>query len=705
MPKYLENRHLDSGPSFALEAEGGSVNLPSMSLLKFLPLLVFLLFAFEKAYAVDTSFNNFVVIDEDAFLSGLNGDLTKEHPLYKKIMDEFGANYEDIGKRQAERALAGKDVFVGGGLNKIGIRYGKDFIDFKVNIERQLSPDLFDDERWIVRDMFSFEVSASTLLSKLSDQGTIDIGESQAALFAGLSFKRKFTWVHFADSYNEGLTRRFDKLFLPFLSISPKKLLNIPEGEILKKEDSLTFSAGAIGSLPVSGPIWASAGALLKYKKLASIQLQGVTDEEQIKEGEKLRIQVEKNLGVEVGIRASLQIDFLKLLRFTLLSFDFSYELDHSYKTHLSFTSRDLEEINYDEELQRQLKDAFRFGHFDGRRYPHLVLATEESKKATMNSKYLLLLLGGIKDQATTHVEVNKDNTIHTFFKHYFEKTTFVQNFLSRFMSGVIKSLLGLGSSINNALSDVRRFELEYKSTENLLESKNKYKVTKENFSITIDRSFDSGRLNKLTKRAAIEILESYGGVDPLVWVLLRNDRLNGPLHLNGRFIIKKEGLGHLNTLSYKEVYAGIKNICRSFFCRKGIEKKFDLYWKELNHKSYDHKTYKSCKPKFKLFQSARKRRYLWESCLQKRTKVTLEEKMTHIPLWRLKDFMNKLTEKSSSKVDLYNFFGISNVFLHGSFEALDTNQSEFVSYFREGNFDGLGVIDGFLIGNGLKAD
>ena len=253
---------------------------------------------------------------------------------------------------------------------------------------------------------------------------------------------------------------------------------------------------------------------------MASIQLQGVTKSEQIKENEQLRIQVEKTTGVEVGLRASLQVDFLKLLRFTLLSFDFSYELEHSYTTHLSFSTEELEEIEVDEELQRQIKNSFRYGHFDGRRYPHLVLATEESKKATMNSKYLLLLLGGIKDQATTHVEFKKDEMIHTFFKHYFEKTTFVQNFLSRFMSGVIKSLLGLGSSINNALSDVRRFELEYKSEENLLESKDKFKVTKENFSMTIDRSFDSGRLNKLTKKAAIEILESYGGVDPLVWVL-----------------------------------------------------------------------------------------------------------------------------------------------------------------------------------------
>jgi hypothetical protein len=705
MSKSLENSNWWKRSALSLEGEAGSVSLHLMSLVKFISLLVFLLLAFEKASAADTDFNNFIVLDEDALLSGLNGDLSKEHPLYKKIMDEFGNQYEEIGKRQAERALLGRDVFIGGGLNKIGIRYGKDFVDFSVNIERQLAPDLFDDSRWIVRDMFSFQVKASTLLSKLSEQGTIDIGKAQYALFAGLSFKRQFTWVHFADSYNDGLTKNFQKLFLPFLSMKASEISNLPAGEILKKEDFLTFSAGAIGSLPVTGPIWASAGALAKYKKMASVQLQSVMEEEKVKENEKLRIQVEKTIGFEVGIRASMQIDFLKLLRFTLLSYDFSYAYDHSYKAHLSFTEDDLEEINENNELQKQIDNSFRYGEFDARAFPHLVMATEESKKATMQSKYLLLLLGGIRDQATTHVEIFKGEKISTFFKHYFEKTTFVQNFLSRFMGGVIKSLLGLGSNITNALSDVRRLDLEYKSEENLLESKEKLSVNSENFSMTIDRRFDSGRLNKITKKAAIEILESYGGVDPLVWSLLRSDKLQGPLHLNGKFIIKKEGLSHLNGLSYKEAYQAIKGICKTFFCRKGVEKTYDSYWKELNHRSYNNEVYKSCRPKFKLFRSARKKRYLWESCLQKKTKVTKIEKLTHIPLWRLKDLMRKITEKSDSKVDLYNFFGVSNIFLHGSFEALDENGREFVSYFREGDFNGLGIIDVFLIGNGLNAE
>lgn len=678
-----------------------SFNLRPMSLYKLLPFLLILMLAYEKALA--TEFNNFHVVNGERLAEGLGRDLSQEHPLYKKIMDEFSHQYEAIGMRQAENALQGKDVFVGGGLNKIGLRYAKDFVDFQVNVERQLSPDLFDDERWIVRDVFSFEISASKLLSKLSEEGTIEIGEAQYALFAGLSFKRQYTWVHFANSYNDGLTKNFHKLFLPFLGFANNGFTNLPNQEILKKEDFLTFSAGAIGTLPVYGPLWASAGALAHYKRLAMVQFQSVDESERVREGEVLRMQVEKTTGVEVGVRAALSIDFLKILRMTLLSYDFSYEYEHSYKTHLSFSSHEIERIKENQEMNSQIKKGVRYGELDIDYFRPNLLALEDSKKATLKSKYVLLLIGGMKDQETTHIQIKKDNELHTFFRHNYEKSFFVQNFWSRVLGTVFKSLVGLDSIVNKSLVDLRRMKIEYKNIENLIETKKKYEVKEENFSLQIERTFRSGKLTKLTKKHAVEVLETYAGVDPLIWDLLRADQLKGPVSMTGKYVIKKPGLDYFHNMSYKEIYAQIKKVCKSFFCRLYLEKSFDKYWKEWSHKSYTKALYKACKPKFKLFRSARKKRYLWESCLQKRTKLSLEEKMKSIPLWRLKQFMQRLSEKTNSKIDLYNFFGLSNVFLHGSFEALDTNDREFVSYFREGDFKGLPVVDNFLRGEGLK--
>lgn len=685
-----------------LELKAQTFTLPLMNIIKLLPLLAFLLLAFENAYAGD--FKNFNIVDANILTSGLNQDLSKENPLYKKILDEFEHQYDMIGQRQAESALQGKDIFVGGGLNKIGIRYAKNFIDFKVNVERQLSPDLFHDERWIVRDMFTLEISASKLLSRLSDEGSIEIGEKQYAMFAGLSFKRQYTWIHFANSYNDGLTKNFQKLFLPFVAFANKSYLQLPEQEILRKEDSLTFSAGAIGSMPVYGPLWASAGALAQYKRLAMVQFQSVTEKERVKDNEVLRMQVEKNIGAEVGVRASLQIDFLKILRFTLLSYDFSYSYEHSYKTHLSFTEDDLDTIQRSEELNSEVKKGMRFGQMNIKLFPGMVLAQEESRKATLKSKYMILLIGGMRDQATTHIQIKMGDKLNTFFRHNFEKLYFVQNFWSRILGSVFKSLLGLDSLVNKTLADIRRLEIEYKSEENLIESKNKHSIKKDNFSMQIERVFRSGKLNKLTQKHAVNILETYGGVDPIVWNLLRNQQLKGPISMSGKYIIKKEGLDHFNKMSYKNVYSSIKEVCGSFWCRLYLEKSFDRYWKELSHRTYKNKLYKACKPKFKLFQSARKRRYLWESCIQKRTKLSMEEKMKTIPLWRLKNFVQRLSEKTNSKIDLYSFFGLSNVFLHGSFKALDENDREFVSYFREGQFKGLGLVDGHLIENGLKS-
>lgn len=676
--------------------------LSLMDIIKLLPLLIFLLFAFEKAYAAD--FQNFNIIDSTALSDGLSNDLAKDHPLYKKILEEFEHQYDSIGQRQAQSALQGKDIFVGGGLNKIGIRYAKDFIDFKVNVERQLSPDLFSDDRWIVRDMFTLEISASKLLSKLSDEGTIDIGETQYALFAGLSFKRRYSWIHFANSYNEGLTRNFQKLFLPFVAFANKSYLNLPEQEILRKEDFLTFSAGAIGSMPITGPLWASAGALASYKRMAMVQFQSVAEIERVRENEVLRMQVEKTVGAEVGIRASLQIDFLKLLRFTLLSYDFSYSYEHSYKMHLSFTKNHLKEIDENVELKSEIQKGIRYGHVDIELFPTMLLALEDSRKATLKSKYLILLIGGMKDQATTHIQITQDGILSTFFRHNYEKSSYVQNFWSRILGTVFKSLLGLDSLVNKALVDIKRIELEYKSEKNLIDSKDKHHIRDDNFSILMERTFRSGKLTKLTKKHAVNVLETYAGVDPIVWDLLRKNQLRGPISMSGKYIIKRPGLDHFNSMTYKEVYSAIRSVCSGFFCRLKLEKSFDKYWKELSHKSYSNKLYKSCRPRFKFFRSAKKRRYLWESCLQKKTKLTLEQKMKSIPLWRLKGFVQKLSEKTKTKIDLYTFFGLSNVFLHGSFSALDPNGRDFVSYFREGKFDGLGLVDGHLIENGLKS-
>lgn len=676
-----------------------SGTLTSMSLYKIVPFLILLLLAFEQAYA-NEHFSN-LRLSEIKKLGSRS--ISDEHPLYQKILNEFESTYQDIGRRQAENALSKGGASVSGGLNKIGIRYAKDFVDFKVNVERQLAPDLFDDKRWIVRDVFSVEISASKLISGLSDSGAIEVGESSAALFAGLKFKRVFTWVHFAPSYVDGLTKNFHKLFLPFLDFNKKAYLNLPKQEIIKKEDFLTFSAGAIGSLAVAGPLWLSVGALSSYKKIAMVQFQAVSEEERIREGEVLRMQLEKTKGVEVGVRASVQMDFLKLLKITLLSYDFSYSYEHKYKMHLSFTKEDLEKIHEDEQFKLQMKNALRYGEVDQKLFANMLLAVEESKEANLKSRYMIFLIGGMKEQATTLIEVTKKGVINSFFRHNYEKSFFIQNFWGRVLGAVFKSLLGGDSLINKSLVDYKKLEIEYRSSYNLIEKKAYYNVEEDSFSLIFERSFRSSKLTKFTQKYAVNILETYAGVDPLIWELLRKKELKGPMTMRGKYVIKKAGLEFFTRKSYRQVYADIKKICNGFFCRKKLAKKFDTYWKSLSHKSYTKKLYKKCKPRFKLFRSARKKRYLWESCLQKRTKITFEEQMQGVPLWKLKGFVQVLIDKTNSKIDLYNFFGVENVFLHGSFRAVNLNDQEFISYFKEGKFSGLGVVDNYLRGNGLR--
>jgi len=59
-------------------------------------------------------------------------------------------------------------------------------------------------------------------------------------LFGGVTFKRSYTYVHYADSYQHAVAFNLDKLFFSFLNFRSKNFLQIEKGELLKKEDTIS---------------------------------------------------------------------------------------------------------------------------------------------------------------------------------------------------------------------------------------------------------------------------------------------------------------------------------------------------------------------------------------------------------------------------------------------------------------------------------
>ena len=307
--------------------------------------LVFIAFSIVCMSA--SAFENFKVDEEKlASQSRLRGfDVSEESPLYDEILDYINTHSSNIAQRELDIIDQGRGLSVIGGMNHVGINFSKGFGTFSIELKREVAPDLFDDERWLVTDTFNIYIDASQVLNQLKSDEIIDISEKNLAAFAGLTFKRSYTQVHFAESYERALAFNLNKLFFSFRYFRDLNALNIEPQEFIKKEDSFSLQAGGVGTAPLTTGLGAHFGALLKYQTLSTMTLQGIADDEQTFDGERVRVSVEKEKSLNVGASAGLVADFMGILRMTLLRFDFQYELSETYKTYLSFSEDQLKII------------------------------------------------------------------------------------------------------------------------------------------------------------------------------------------------------------------------------------------------------------------------------------------------------------------------------------------------------------------------
>jgi hypothetical protein len=74
------------------------------------------------------------------------------------------------------------------------------------------------------------------------------------------------------------------------------------------------------------------------------------------------------------------------------------------------------------------------------------------------------------------------------------------------------------------------------------------------------------------------------------------------------------------------------------------------------------------------------------------------------VPLWPLKNLSQDLVNNINNKTYYYNLFGIRNVFFHGVFSATTSSNTDFVTYFHEGEFKGLGVVDNYMREQNMRA-
>lgn len=643
-----------------------------------------------------------------------------QNNLYEQIFDGLNSEYEHIGKLSAQKILDNKWVITGG-LNSVGFSYRKPFLDFGLSLNRTVAPDLFSN-RFIVTDTFTVHIDASKVLTRLKNENAIDITQKNLAAFAGIVYERKFTWYHFADTYEEGLSTHFEKLFFPFMGVRFNSLKELKSDEYITKEDSISINSGAFASVPVYTGISAMGGALAKLQKVSKMELTRKSSE--FGGADSLLLSYEKSKMVMAGVSLSLQADFMKILKMTLMSYDFNYKLDSSYAIHTKLNMNEVLEMSKDNPVVDELSNIIKTKEPNLIVLAPYIISEEKKLSETVTHKYNFLLLGGSKEAKTQQIEVTSNGILKTFFKHNFEKVKYTEDAISRLISSFIFAIFNSEIKAKNEASETKKLSIEYNSERNLLDAHEDINIENGDYqklSLTFEGSYitnkTTGIMGKKYKERAKFHLENYSGVNPIAISMIDSGDLVAPYDISGKYEINLDGIKYFNSQSVNEVFDNLNNLCgdkpKTIFsgllslfdsCRRNLQYHYIDYLKDLSHDKVTEDVISSCEKKsWKYIFSPGKRRAYVKNCI---SEITIKEsgKWVEVPLFSLKSFGQDLVNNTHNKIYYYNLFGLPNVFFHGSFQAVTANGSDFVTYFHEGKFNGLGVVDSYMRNQNLRA-
>jgi hypothetical protein len=138
--------------------------------------------------------------------------------------------------------------------------------------------------------------------------------------------------------------------------------------------------------------------------------------------------------------------------------------------------------------------------------------------------------------------------------------------------------------------------------------------------------------------------------------------------------------------------------------CRRSLQNNYIDYLKDLSHEKVTAESINTCERKaMKYWYSSSKKRAFIKNCIGDLTYKSSEH-WTMVPLWPLKNLSQDLVNNINNKTYYYNLFGIRNVFFHGVFSATTSSNTDFVTYFHEGEFKGLGVVDNYMREQNMRA-
>ncbi len=586
--------------------------------------------------------------------------------LYQQIHRWLGDRHVAIGQQEANQVAQFNQQFNMGSQNFSGFRWQRPFGAFSLYVDRQVSPDLFDDARWIVMDTFTVNVEAASFLGKLNEAGVVDMTEAEIAAFAGITFRRTYTTYHFATGFLAGLTSDYSRLFLPFLLHTPENALGLGDGTVIKRQDTWSVAAGGLIESPSAYGMSFSAGALAEATHDSLLTVQHIPPRDAARPGENIRVSHRSTLRRSAGVSAGLQLDFFKLLQFTLLSHDLEYGAEASKSFYLSFRPEDREKLLGGEpEASAEFAGLLQKNSPDIRWLEPWVVRLDEGSTALASSQSMLLLWGTLKKASLEQVRVIKDQVLRTFFRSHSESVRLVQNFWSRLFSGFLFRLFSFNAGVKTDASTTRALDIEYEATLPQSADPQQMLLEKhEQFSLVLSLTYQAARTDRWRdrqhKKDAETFLARYTNLPANFRTMVRNKELRGPLKIDLRLRVMGDGLAWFAALPDAEVESVFRGVCgKRPLCFSSLANPFRAY------------------------------------------KRVLAGTGRH-ELARLKELFGALAKEARDTAPYRALFG-EYAFFHGNFRATSRSGMGFSTPFTSGQFRGLSLIDTYDRLNGTR--
>lgn len=597
-------------------------------------------------------------------------------PLLQRIRDELGNRYENIGQQQSRDVLFNRD-FGGGVMNFSGFSWQKPLVNVGIDVNREVAPNLFGD-KWLVHDTLYLTINAQTILGQLNDDGILDMTESEIGAFAGIGLTREYKYTHLADSYEQGLTSDFSKLFLSFTKFMPNHVLNMPPYELLSREDKFTFNAGGFVTSPPIQGVSVRAGVLVNVGYSNKLTIQSLGEDDAPKDNEFLRLSIDKEVSAGVDVHLSLQADFFNLLQVTILSWDLGYEFASSNKTYLSFYEEDKDNFARDSAKWDEFTQLVRSQTQDVNALVGNIVTLEQRRRENLSSQFSFLLAGSLKKRETEQVRIIRDSVEKVFFKHFSESIKFIQNFFSRIFNRIIYKLFDWDIGVKNAAESKRRMKVEFESITGLGQGQ---VMDEKDFSLQFNMDFSAAKthrwFHKLYRKEAIRHLSKITNLENDYANLVDRRKLRGPLSIQTKVIVETAGLEYFNALSEDDIFSYLMNVCSASSSK----------WRSASRR-------KKALRRLQIKKSDRCMKLLGNKFMDYLKDKNL---LGRLNLLKLKSFLGSYFKRISRYTDFFYLFGEENTFLTGEFSATTDQGSGFKTYFNQGDFRGLGVIDSFM--------